>query len=114
LPRLGLARRIGFIKTLELKLEPWGSDKAIRLPAALLDQYKRVDAVEVETLPDALLLHAKRPAKLSWEDTFREMAAEKEDWADFEFTDRTASMKVYRLGVDPGLTSRRSLSPRVE
>ena len=74
------------MKTLELKLEPLGNDKAIRLPAALLDQYKMVDTVEVEALPDALLLHAKRPEKLSWEDTFRETAAEKEDWADFEST----------------------------
>ena len=40
----------------------------------------------VEEREEGLLLRSKRDRRLSWEETFRAMAHEREDWSDFDGT----------------------------
>jgi antitoxin MazE len=57
---------------------------ALQIPSALVDKYGLRDRVVLEEREDGLLIHAPGDAKLSWEETYREMAAEDEDWADWQ------------------------------
>ena len=74
------------IRSLELKVVPIGNSRGVRLPKAVLDKYAIRDAVVVEEREEGLLLRSKKDKRLSWEETYREMAREREDWADFEST----------------------------
>jgi len=40
--------------------------------------------VILEVAPEALILRAKRSRKLSWKETWAEMAKERESWRDWE------------------------------
>jgi len=63
---------------------PIGNSRGVRLPKAVLDRYAIGDAVVVEQREEGLLLRSKRDRRLSWEDTFRAMARDREDWTDFD------------------------------
>jgi antitoxin MazE len=71
-------------RTLELKVVPIGNSRGIRLPRFLISKYLIRDAVLVEQRAEGLLLRGTKDKRLSWEETYREMAKESEDWADFE------------------------------
>jgi antitoxin MazE len=58
----------------------------VRLPKAVLDKYAIWDAVSVEEREDGLLLRSRKDRRLSWEETFKEMAHEREDWSDLDAT----------------------------
>ena len=70
----------------ELKVVAIGNSRGVRLPKAVLDKYAIQDAVVVEEREEGLLLRSKKDKRLSWEDTYRDMAREREDWGDLEST----------------------------
>jgi len=44
------------------------------------------DTIVLEVREEALVFRNKRDKRLSWEDTFKAMAREREDWSNFEGT----------------------------
>lgn len=73
-------------RSTELKVVAIGNSRGVRLPKTVLDKYAIRDSVVVEEREEGLLLRSKKDKRLSWEDTFREMAREREDWSDLEST----------------------------
>lgn len=73
-------------RVLELKVVPIGNSRGVRLPKAVLDRYAIREAVVVEQREEGLLLRSKADRRLSWADTYRETAREREDWTDLEST----------------------------
>ena len=71
-------------RSTELKIVPIGNSRGVRLPKAVLDKYAIRDAVVVEEREEGLLLRSNKDKRLSWEETYMEMAREREDWSDFE------------------------------
>ena len=70
--------------TREVNLIAIGNSKGIRLPKALLDRYGWSDALILEQLEDAVVLRGKGSNRRPWEETYRAMAAESEDWSTFD------------------------------
>ena len=70
--------------TREIKLIPIGNSKGIRLPKALLDKYGWSDRLTLEEMEESVVLRGEKTHNLSWEETYRAMAAESEDWDDFD------------------------------
>lgn len=70
----------------ELKLIAIGNSRGIRLPKVMLDKYGWSDSLVVEETEDGVFLRGGTVNKLSWEDTYRAMAAEREDWSDLDTT----------------------------
>ena len=73
-------------RTIELKVVAIGNSRGVRLPKAVLDRYAIKDELVLEERTDGLLLRNKSDKRLSWEDTFKEMAKEREDWSDLDAT----------------------------
>ncbi|OFW25744.1 MAG: hypothetical protein A3H97_01950 [Acidobacteria bacterium RIFCSPLOWO2_02_FULL_65_29] len=73
-------------RNIELKVVLIGNSRGVRLPKAVLDKYAIRDAVVVEEREEGLLLRSKQDKRLSWEDTYKEMAREREDWSDLDAT----------------------------
>lgn len=74
------------VRTRDTKIVPIGNSKGIRIPKALLQKYGLKDSLLIEETDQGLLLRNKEEGKLSWEDTFKAMADEKEQWDDFDTT----------------------------
>jgi len=72
--------------SLELKVVAIGNSRGVRLPKKLLERHAIRDAVVLEEREDGLLLHSKKDRRLSWEETFKDMAGEREDWRDLDVT----------------------------
>ena len=70
--------------TREIKIVPIGNSKGIRLPKALLDKYGWSDRLMLEEMEDSVVLRGEKRHHLSWEETYRAMAAESEDWSDLD------------------------------
>ncbi len=70
--------------TREVKLVPIGNSKGIRLPKALLDKYGWSDRLMLEEMEESVVLRGEKTHHLSWEETYRAMAAESEDWSDLD------------------------------
>lgn len=74
-------------KTKEVKLIPIGNSKGIRIPKATIQKYGFSDTLLIEETDRGIFLHGKEnDNKLSWEDSFKSMAEEKEDWSAFDST----------------------------
>ena len=73
-------------RSTELKVVAIGNSRGVRLPKAVLDKYAIRDAVVVEEREEGLLLRSKKDKRLSWDETYQEMAREREDWRDLEST----------------------------
>lgn len=71
-------------KTVELKIVPIGNSRGVRLPKALLERYAISDSVLMEEHAEGLFLRSKKDKRLSWEDTYKDMAGEQEDWSGFD------------------------------
>ena len=71
-------------QALELKVVRIGNSRGIRLPKAVLARHAIRDAVVVEEREEGLLLRSKTDKRLSWEETYRDMARAREDWDDLE------------------------------
>ncbi|MBC2713675.1 MAG: AbrB/MazE/SpoVT family DNA-binding domain-containing protein [Desulfosarcina sp.] len=74
------------IRTRDIKLVPIGNSKGVRIPKSLLQKYGLNNSLLLEETDRGLLLLKKEDSKLSWEDTYKAMANEKEDWDDFDTT----------------------------
>ena len=75
------------MRTKDVKLIPIGNSKGIRIPKALIQKYGLWNTLVMEETDQGILLRKKEDEeKLSWEDTFREMAKEAENWDDFDVT----------------------------
>ena len=74
------------VRTRDIKLVPIGNSQGVRIPKALLQKYGLSNSLVLEETAHGLLLRKKREDKLSWEDTFRAMAEEGEDWTDLDAT----------------------------
>ena len=76
------------MKPTELKVAPIGNSRGVRIPAQTLERYRIGATVVMEERSDGILLRPPGQAnsKLSWEETAREMAAQGEDWTDWETT----------------------------
>ena len=74
------------MKCRELQITRIGNSRGIRIPADLLKKYKIRDTVVIEERAGELALRSKNDRKLSWQETFAEMAGAEEDWSDFEET----------------------------
>lgn len=74
------------MKRVELKVARIGNSRGVRLPAATLARYHIGTAVQMEERSDGILLRPLRSGaeKLSWADTAAAMAAEREDWSDWD------------------------------
>ena len=73
-------------KTVELKTVAIGNSRGVRLPKEIIERYAIEDTIVLEAREEALVFRNKRDKRLSWEDTFKDMAREREDWSDFEGT----------------------------
>ena len=67
-----------------VKLVAVGNSKGIRLPKALLQKYGWSDSLVMEEGEEGVFLYSQERGKLSWNETYRAMAAEKEDWSDLD------------------------------
>ncbi len=67
----------------ELKLIDIGNSRGIRLPNVMLRKYGWSDSLVVEETDDGVFVRGAAD-RLSWEDTYRAMAAEGEDWSDLD------------------------------
>lgn len=74
------------IRTKDIKLIPIGNSKGIRLPKEILQKYGFSELVVMEEKEEGILLHRKQDNKLTWEETFKAMSKEKENWDDFDVT----------------------------
>lgn len=74
------------IRSRDVKLVPIGNSKGVRIPKVLIQKYGLNNALLLEETDKGLLLRKKEDSKLSWEDTYKAMANEKEDWDDFGTT----------------------------
>ena len=70
----------------DIKLVPIGNSKGVRIPKPLLQKYGLKNSLLLEETDKGLLLRKKESDKLSWEDTYKAMAYEKEQWDDFDST----------------------------
>lgn len=68
----------------ETKVIPIGNSRGVRIPKKLLHKYNLHGEVILEEKPDGILIQSKGPQKLSWEETYKEMAKAQEDWSDWE------------------------------
>ncbi len=74
------------MKPVELKITRIGNSHGVRLPAATLKRYCIGAAVVMEERSDGIFLRPTGPAveTLSWKDTANAMAADAEDWSEWE------------------------------
>ena len=72
------------IRTRDAKLVPIGNSKGVRIPKALIQKYGLKNPLLIEETDRGLVLRNKEESKLSWEDTYKAMANDKEHWDDFD------------------------------
>ena len=56
-----------------------GNSRGIRIPKALLEQYRFNDEVELEPRQDHLVIRPATPARTGWNDAFRQMCEKGDD-----------------------------------
>ena len=69
-----------------VKLISIGNSKGIRLPKALLQKYGWEDSLVLKETEEGIFLYSNKKNKLSWKETYRAMAADREDWSDIDTT----------------------------
>lgn len=76
------------MRTQRLKVARIGNSRGVRLPADVLARYDIGDAVIMEEREEGILLraHGSRVAKLTWAETARQMAEERENWKEWDST----------------------------
>ena len=72
------------IQTLELKIVPIGNSKGVRLPKEILERYAIAGSIVLEAREEGLVFRNERDKRLSWADTYKDMAREREDWQNVE------------------------------
>ena len=74
------------MKTVELTITRIGNSRGIRIPADVLRRYKMEKSVILEERDGELALRPSKQTKLSWKETYAAMAAENEDWSEWDAT----------------------------
>lgn len=75
------------MKTLEISLAQIGNSRGIRLSADLIRKHGFEHGLVLEDRGHEIALRPKTaPRKLSWEETYKEMAAANEDWSEWDGT----------------------------
>lgn len=74
------------LRSKDIKLIQIGNSKGVRIPKALLQKYGFSNTLLLEETDRGLLLRKKDDRKLSWENTYKAMANEKEDCDDLDTT----------------------------
>lgn len=74
------------IRRKKVKIVPIGNSQGIRLPKEVLRKYGFVDSLILEETNTGLFLRKQENNKLSWEETYKAMSEEQEDWGDFDVT----------------------------
>src|SRR5690554_3855085 len=71
-----------------LKVSRIGNSRGVRLPARMLKMYQITVSVIVEEGIDEINLrpYRRHDDTLSWEDTYKAMAEESEDWSEWDAT----------------------------
>ncbi len=69
-----------------VKLISIGNAKRVRLPKSILRKYGFVDTLLLEQTSEGILLRQLVNEKLSWQETYKQMAQEHENWQEFENT----------------------------
>ncbi len=77
-----------YTKPTELKITRIGNSRGVLVPATTLRRYGIGASVVMEEMIDGIMLRPSGPlvAKLSWEDTAREIALSMEDWSEWDAT----------------------------
>ena len=70
----------------DIKLVSIGNSKGIRIPKKIIEKYGFKSDLLLEETERGLLLRQKYENKLSWEETYKAIAEEAEDWDDFDVT----------------------------
>jgi antitoxin MazE len=73
--------------TKEVKIIQVGNSKGVRLPKSLLVKYGLHEVVLIQETEEGILIKSGDNSKLSWEDTFSEIASSGEDWSDWNEVD---------------------------
>jgi antitoxin MazE len=68
----------------ELKIVPIGNSKGVRLPKEILERYAIGESIVLEAREEGLVFRNEKDKRLSWADTYKDMAREREDWRDIE------------------------------
>lgn len=68
----------------EIHLIAIGNSQGIRLPKPIIQKYHFTGELLLEEKPTGILIKNKKEKKLSWEETYQEMAQAKESWKDLE------------------------------
>jgi antitoxin MazE len=82
------------VREITLKVVAIGNSRGVRLPKALRERYAIKDAVVLEERAEGLVLRGTAEKRLSWEETFKAMARERERWDEWDGT--------LGDGLDPG------------
>ena len=69
-----------------VKLISIGKSKGVRLPKSILRKYGFADTLLLEETSEGVLLRQLVNDKLSWQETYKQMAQEHENWQEFENT----------------------------
>jgi len=72
------------IRIRDINLIPIGNSRGVRIPKVLLQKYGFTGSLLLEETDRGILLRKKDVNKLSWEDTYKAIVREKEDWADLD------------------------------
>ena len=70
--------------TRNVKVITIGNSKGIRLPRVLLQNYGWGDSLVLEETEEGVFLYSHEKNKLSWQETYLAMAADREDWSDLD------------------------------
>ena len=70
--------------TRDIKLIDIGNSKGIRIPKILLQKYGWGDSLLLEETEEGIFLYSNEKNKLSWKETYRAMASDREDWSDLD------------------------------
>ncbi len=72
----------------EAKLIKIGNSQGIRLPKRIISKYGFGKLILLEETDDGILIRATQSGKLSWEDTYKQMAeVDQEEWSDWQNLD---------------------------
>lgn len=72
--------------SVEIKVVAIGNSRGVRLPRSVLAKYAIGDSVVLEQREEGVLLRSNKDKRLSWEETYKDMAREREDWSNFDVT----------------------------
>lgn len=72
--------------TLEIKVVPICHSRDLRLPKSVIAKYAIGESVVLEEREEGVLLRSKKAKRLSWEETYKDMARKREGWTDLDTT----------------------------